>query len=94
MAVRLVFGATPKRLGGSVLAQAGAIAVPGILAGALLVKLLGRALEPFVFDIDTSSPVVIAWVGAAMLMVVVLATAAPALSAMRQDVRRAMLGGG
>jgi putative ABC transport system permease protein len=91
MAVRLVFGATPKRLGGSVLAQAAAIALPGIALGALLVKLLGRALEPFVFGIGTGSPGVLAGVCGVTFGVIALASLSPALSVMRQDVKKGIL---
>jgi predicted permease len=93
MAVRLVFGATPRRLAGSVLAQAGLMAVPGILAGTLVVRLLASVLRPLVFGVDAGSPVVTLWVGAATLGVVALAALSPALGAMRQDVRKVMLGG-
>ena len=92
MAVRLVFGATPRRLALSVLAQAGFMAVPGILLGTLLVRLSGGAIRPFVFGVAAGSTLVGVCVGAATLLVVSVATLAPAAKAMRQDVRRGISG--
>jgi ABC-type antimicrobial peptide transport system permease subunit len=85
LAMRLVLGATPRGLGGSVLAQAAAVAVPGIILGVVLVRLLAGALQPFVFDVDTGSWAVAAAVGASTLLLVALATLAPASRAMRVD---------
>jgi hypothetical protein len=93
LTVRLVFGATPRRLGGSVLAQAATVAVPGILLGAFLVRLLEAVLRPFLFGVSAGSPGVGATVGAATLLLVALATLPPAARAMRQDIRRGIVGG-
>jgi ABC-type antimicrobial peptide transport system permease subunit len=87
LAMRLVFGATPRGLSGSVLAQAAAVALPGILLGVVLVRLMAGALQPFAFGAATGSLAVGAAVGAATLLVVALATLAPAAHAMRVDLR-------
>jgi hypothetical protein len=94
LTVRLVFGATPRRLGFSVLAQACAVTVPGIILGAVSVRLLEAALRPFVFGVSAGSPGVGVMVGALTLLVVGLATLPPAAKAMRQDIRRGIVGGG
>jgi ABC-type antimicrobial peptide transport system permease subunit len=94
MAVRLVFGATPRRLGLSVFTQATLMAVPGILLGAVLVRLGERLLRPLLFGVAPGSPVVALSVGAATLLVVTLATLSPASKVMRQDLRPGIVSGG
>jgi predicted permease len=92
LALRLVFGATPRGIGGSVITQAAAVALPGVLLGVLLVPLLAGPLQPLVFGVETGSLVVGAWVGAGTLLLVALATLAPAARAMRVDPGRGVAG--
>ena len=92
LAVRLVFGAEPAKLGMSVLAQAVQLTGPGILVGLLAVWLGSGALEAFIFGVKAGSPVVLGSAGAALLLVAVLATMPPAVRAMRVDIRRGISG--
>jgi ABC-type antimicrobial peptide transport system permease subunit len=88
LAVRLVFGAAPARLGLSVLIQAATLTVPGIALGLLITWLLGGVLRPFVFGIDPRSASVTLLVGLATFTLVACASIAPAIRAMRMDVRK------
>ena len=87
MAVRLALGASTRSLAASVLRQAAAIAVPGVLVGLGLVQLGSGLLVPFVDGVDPGSPLLAVGVGATVLTVVALATSAPARRAARQQYR-------
>jgi putative ABC transport system permease protein len=88
LAVRLVFGAAPAHLGLSVLLEAGKLTVPGIVLGLAASWLLSGALEPFVFGIDPRSSSITVLVGSGTLALVACASIAPAIRAMRMDVRK------
>ena len=92
LAVRLVFGARPARLGASVLAHVARLTVPGIALGLAAVWWAGGLLEAFVFGVQARSPAVLAGAGVALLLLAVLAALSPAVRAMRVDIRRGIAG--
>jgi putative ABC transport system permease protein len=92
LAVRLVFGAPPTRLGMSVLAQGVRLTGPGIALGLAAVWLASGLLDAFVFGVQVGSPVVLGGAGLALLCVALIATLPPALRAMRVDIRRGIAG--
>jgi len=92
LAVRLVFGAQPTQLGGSVIAQVAKLTVPGVLIGLAVVWLSSGLLATFVFGVETRSTVILASAGGALLLLAVIATLPPALRAMRVDIRRGISG--
>jgi putative ABC transport system permease protein len=87
-AVRLVFGASPGDLGRSVLRQVVRLTGRGVTAGLVVVILLGRVLERFVFGIGTRSPAVLGAATAVMLVIGIAAALPSAVRAMRVDIRR------
>jgi putative ABC transport system permease protein len=87
-AVRLVFGASPVELGRSVLRQVIRLTGRGVTAGLVIVILLGRVLERFVFGIGARSPVVLGAATAIMLVIGIAAALPSAVRAMRVDIRR------
>lgn len=92
LAVRLVFGAQPTRLGASVVAQVARLTVPGIALGLAAVWSASGLLTAFVFGVQARSPLVLASAGGALLVLAVIATLPPALKAMRVDIRRGISG--
>ena len=87
-AVRLVFGASPREIGRSVLRQVARLTVPGVAVGLGVVILLGRVLEPFVFGVGTRSPAVLGGVSVVMVAIGIAAALPSAVRAMRVDMRR------
>ena len=92
LAVRLVFGAPPTKLGLSVITQAAKLTVPGIALGLTAVWLGSGLLKTFVFGVQVGSPAILGSAGVALLGIALLATLAPALRAMRVDIRRGLAG--
>ena len=92
LAVRLVFGAQPSRLGASVIGQVAKLTVPGIALGLVAVWSASGLLNAFVFGVEAKSPFVLVSAGATLLVLAVLATLPPALRAMRVDIRRGISG--
>jgi putative ABC transport system permease protein len=88
LAVRLVFGAQPTRLGASVIGQVAKLTVPGVALGLAIVWAASGVLATFVFGIQARSIVVLVGAGAALIILAVIATLPPALRAMRVDIRR------
>jgi ABC-type antimicrobial peptide transport system permease subunit len=92
LAVRLVFGAQPTRLGASVIAQVATLTVPGVAFGLAVVWGASGVLATFVFGIQARSITVLVGAGAALILLAVIATLPPALRAMRVDIRRGIVG--
>jgi putative ABC transport system permease protein len=92
-ALRVAVGAHTRHIGSQVLAQAARISGPGVLVGVGASWLLGGALRPFMFGVDSRSVVVTASVAAATLLLVGLATLPVAVRAMRVRVGAALTGG-
>jgi ABC-type antimicrobial peptide transport system permease subunit len=92
LAVRLVFGAQPSRLGASVIGQVATLTIPGIALGLVGVWSASGLLNAFVFGVEARSPGVLASAGGALLVLAVIATLPPALRAMRVDIRRGISG--
>ena len=88
LAVRLVFGAQPTRLGALVIAQVATLTVPGVALGLAAVWSASGLLSAFVFGVQARAPLVFAGAGVALLLLAVIATLPPALRAMRVDIRR------
>jgi putative ABC transport system permease protein len=92
LAVRLVFGARPGQLGGSVIAQVARLTVPGLALGLAAVWTASGLLGAFVFGVQARSPGVLAAAGLSLLALAVLAAVPSALRAMHVDIRRATSG--
>ena len=88
LAVRLVFGAQPTKLGASVIAQVTKLTVVGVALGIAAVWSSSGLLNAFVFGVQARSPTVLAGAGGAVLLLAAVATLPPAVRAMRIDIRR------
>lgn len=91
-ALRLVFGAVPKQLGGSVLLEVTKLTLPGIAAGIVGAWALGASLQTFVVGVEPRSAAVLASVGVIVLALAVVATAPSAIRAARVDPRDSVAG--
>lgn len=85
LALRLVFGAVPSDLAREVLMQVAKLTVPGVLAGLGGAWLAANLLRTFVFGIDPRSALILASVGAGVLVLGTIAAAPSVLRAMRLD---------
>jgi len=92
LAVRLVFGAQPTKLGASVIAQVARLTLPGVALGLAAVWWASGLLDAFVFGVRARSMSVLASAGGGLLLLAVLATLPPAIRAMRVDIRRGISG--
>ena len=85
MAIRLAVGASRRRVLLMMLREGAAVAVTGVLYGAIVAVLTGRVLQPRLVGLSSADPVVIGMAGTVVLMVAILATWVPALIASRTD---------
>ena len=85
MAIRLAVGASRRRVLLMMLREGAAVAVTGVLSGAIVAVLTGRVLQPRLVGLSSADPVVIGMAGTVVLMVAILATWVPALIASRTD---------
>jgi predicted permease len=92
LAVRLVFGAVPRQLGASVLADSAKLTIPGIVVGLAIAWSLGGVMKTFVFGVNARSAGLFAGVGVGVLVLASLATLPSAVRAMRVDIRRGIGG--
>jgi ABC-type antimicrobial peptide transport system permease subunit len=91
--LRVALGATRGEVVRRVLADALRLAVPGMLAGALLAAGTAAALRSMLLGLSPLDPVSFLSVGALLLLVVVLAGLAPALRASGVQPVRALRAG-
>jgi putative ABC transport system permease protein len=83
-AVRLAFGAVPSRIAASVVGSAAAVTLPGVAVGVGASWLISEfLLRPLLFEVEDHALWVGMWVGAVMLLLIVMATLPPALRAAR-----------
>lgn len=73
LAVRIVFGASPSRVRGQVLWEAGPATLVGVALGLVVAAVLTRALEPWLVGLGPGDPATM--VLSAMLLVIVVAIA-------------------
>jgi ABC-type antimicrobial peptide transport system permease subunit len=88
--VRMALGATPARLSGSVLREAVRMALPGVLAGALIVLATARLLRSVLFGIEPADAATLAATGLLLVAVVLLASAVPAWRVSRTEASEAL----
>jgi ABC-type antimicrobial peptide transport system permease subunit len=92
LAVRLVFGARPAELGGSVLLQIIRLTVPGIIIGLLAVWATSGFLRAFLLGLGSRS-ILAPGAAAVLLLLLSLVAALPAACrAMKVDVRQGVAG--
>jgi hypothetical protein len=85
MAIRVAIGASPVAVMSMVVTEAARLAAVGISAGALGAILAGRTLESVLYGFVAADPIVLTAAASAMLLIVLVATAVPAVRAARVD---------
>jgi putative ABC transport system permease protein len=90
LGVRVALGAGRGNIVRLVVGQSARYAVGGVLVGCGLALLAGRWIEPLLYQQSATDPVIYAAVGAIMLVVAMVAAAAPAMRAVRADPNAAM----
>jgi len=90
--VRVALGARPSDVAGTILAQAAGLTAAGVGGGLLLAAVAGSMLEALLFGIAPLDPPTFLGVAVIASAAGLLATVAPALSAMRVDAAAALKG--
>jgi hypothetical protein len=85
LGVRVALGAQPHNVVGLVAAQGFRFAIAGVALGSVLALAASHWLQPLLFQQSARDPVVYAVVAAAMLIVALIASSAPALRAAKAD---------
>jgi ABC-type antimicrobial peptide transport system permease subunit len=85
MAVRLAVGASGRRVRLMLLREGAAVAASGVMYGAIVSLLVDRVLGSTIVGVSSSDPLAIALAGVVVLIVAVVATWVPALTASRAD---------
>jgi putative ABC transport system permease protein len=83
--IRIALGATPSRVRRLVLSQAIVIGVLGVLPGVAGAFAVGRFVEPLLFGVTATEPLVVSSAAACCFLSVVLAAFLPTRSATRTD---------
>jgi putative ABC transport system permease protein len=90
LGVRVALGAGRGNIVRLVVGQSARYAVSGVLLGCGLALMAGRWIEPLLYRQSATDPTIYAAVGAIMLVVAMVAAAAPAMRAVRADPNAAM----
>ncbi|MGH7619548.1 MAG: ADOP family duplicated permease, partial [Gemmatimonadaceae bacterium] len=85
LGVRIALGATGGRILREVVVNGIGVTAAGIVIGILVALFAGRFIEPLLFDVKASDPLVISVVGAVVLLIGVVAVWRPAMRAARVD---------
>ena len=85
LAIRLTLGARPAGVGALVLRQSVALAVAGLVAGLLIVRVAAGVLTRVLYDVSPTDGASTAAAGTLLLAAAVIACVPPALRAMRVD---------
>jgi predicted permease len=88
--VRIALGATPSRLSTGVLREAVVLAIPGVVAGALIVLAGSGLLRRVLFGIQPADTLTLTATAALLIAVVLLASAVPAWRASRTEPSEAL----
>jgi predicted permease len=88
--VRMALGAEPRRVLSWILARGARMLAAGMLAGAVLLLIAGRALEALVFGLSPRDPLTLLSASAAFLLTAVVALLTPARRATRIDPARVL----
>jgi putative ABC transport system permease protein len=83
--IRMALGATPSNVRRAVLRHGLTIGALGVLLGVLCAVAIGRLLQPLLFGVTATDPLVLAGTAASMLVVVFAATILPTRLATRTD---------
>jgi putative ABC transport system permease protein len=83
--VRMAFGATTRSIFGLIVGQGLVLSIIGVVIGALSASLLTNAISGMLVGVSATDPLTYSAIGAAFLLVAVIACAAPAFRASRLD---------
>jgi putative ABC transport system permease protein len=90
LAVRMALGARAGNVTRLVVSEGLGFAVPGIVVGGAIALVVGRWVEPLLFDQSARDPVVFGTVTAALLLATITASAIPAVRGARVDPNAAL----
>jgi putative ABC transport system permease protein len=90
MGIRIALGAEPRALVRMVMAHGLVLTVAGLVLGAGIAVLLGRALAGVLYDVNAASPLILALAAATLLGVTMVAAWLPARTASRVDAVRSL----
>ncbi|HZI42316.1 MAG TPA: FtsX-like permease family protein, partial [Gemmatimonadaceae bacterium] len=90
LAIRVALGARAAHIVRLVVAQAFSFAGAGVALGIVAILLLGRWVEPLLFDESPRDPLILAGVAVTLGVVALLASAAPATRASHADPNAAL----
>jgi predicted permease len=85
IAVRLALGADARRIVALVVRQGASWIVAGLVAGTLAARLFARYLSALLFDVAPTDPATFVFVAAGLAAIAIVATAIPAIRAVRID---------
>jgi predicted permease len=85
LGVRVALGAQPANILGLIVGQGVRFALAGVAAGVVLALAASHWFQPLLFRQSAKDPIVYTIVGAALLLVAVIASASPALRAAKAD---------
>ena len=83
--IRIALGATPSRVRVFVLRHALMIGIVGVLVGLAGATMVGRLVQPLLFGVTATDPLVLSSTGLALLVAIVAATLGPTRSATRTN---------
>ena len=83
--IRIALGATPSRVRVFVLRHALTIGIVGVLIGLAGATMMGRLVQPLLFGVTATDPLVLSSTGLALLVAIVGATLGPTRSATRTN---------
>jgi putative ABC transport system permease protein len=90
LALRSALGATRARLFSSLVAGGLRLGLAGIIVGLIAARLSAKYLDALLYGVDPNAPLTYVGVAGAMLVIVAIATAVPALRVRKIDASRAL----
>jgi predicted permease len=85
LGVRIAIGATALRIAGMIVRQALALVVGGLAVGMVIAVVAGRFVEPLLYETSPHDPLTFALVGAALVLISLVASLIPARRAANVD---------
>jgi ABC-type antimicrobial peptide transport system permease subunit len=83
--VRIAIGATALRIAGMIVRQALALVIGGLAVGMVIAVVAGRFVEPLLYETSPHDPLTFALVGAALVLISLVASLIPARRAANVD---------
>ena len=88
--IRVALGAAPWNVGRLVIQQGAMVAIPGVIIGVAGLLIFARVIQPLLFAVTASEPLVLIAAAAVVMTATLAATLFPARLAARTDVLRVL----